>query len=337
VRGDLPESPLGRPAPEGARRLLLGELDRARRAREALAAGEDAEALHDFRVALRRFRSLARSLDDELGGSLRPADSRRLRRLARATNRGRDAEVALARLGELEPDLARSARPAVSRLRRRIDEQRVEAYEEARGSLAARFDRLEQRLSARLSRLEVEIGPARTTDAATLAERLSGKIVDHRRRLWASLAAAREGLAPDDLHRARIRGKRLRYLLEPLALSTSAAEPAVDALKLLQDDLGEINDLGHRAGEVAEEAAALEHATVEAATSGDPAARRTSRRDRTGLLAVAERIGIVATERRARAEAAWLEPRGPAQLALSAALDRLESGLSEPSGARPRP
>ena len=48
---------LPRPPEEGARRLALSYLDQAARARPRLADPADAEALHDFRVGLRRLRS----------------------------------------------------------------------------------------------------------------------------------------------------------------------------------------------------------------------------------------------------------------------------------------
>src|SRR5690606_27012194 len=56
-RSQPPAGLLDRPLAEAARRIALAELERAARARSALAEGSDPEALHDLRVALRRLRS----------------------------------------------------------------------------------------------------------------------------------------------------------------------------------------------------------------------------------------------------------------------------------------
>jgi hypothetical protein len=58
----------------------------------------DPEALHDFRVAIRRLRSCIRAYRTELQGSVSKQMQRRLRKLTLATNAGRDAEVHLNRL-----------------------------------------------------------------------------------------------------------------------------------------------------------------------------------------------------------------------------------------------
>ncbi|HEY9420766.1 MAG TPA: CHAD domain-containing protein, partial [Thermoanaerobaculia bacterium] len=52
---------LARSPEEGARLLALSFLDQARAARPRLADPSDSEALHDFRVALRRLRSCLRA------------------------------------------------------------------------------------------------------------------------------------------------------------------------------------------------------------------------------------------------------------------------------------
>ncbi|MEK7323322.1 MAG: CHAD domain-containing protein, partial [Pseudomonadota bacterium] len=74
-------------------------------ARARWVASPDQEALHDFRVAVRRLRSWLEAYEEEV-----PLPSKlygKLRRLARSTNRVRDADVALvwlqARRAQLKP------------------------------------------------------------------------------------------------------------------------------------------------------------------------------------------------------------------------------------------
>src|SRR5205085_10514260 len=83
---------LDRPRDEACRAVALKYLDEAAAAKARL--GHDEEALHDLRVALRRFRSTLRAWRAVLGrlrGRLRSS----LRRIIDATGGARDAEVLL--------------------------------------------------------------------------------------------------------------------------------------------------------------------------------------------------------------------------------------------------
>src|SRR5918999_1214042 len=84
---------LSRSPEEGARLLALSFLDQAAAARPRLADPADTEALHDFRVGLRRLRSCLRAYRDCLEDSVPKKLARKLRRLASSTGPGRDAEV----------------------------------------------------------------------------------------------------------------------------------------------------------------------------------------------------------------------------------------------------
>ena len=57
----LPDDLLDRPAPDAVRHVALDFLRQAAEARERLGDPSDAEALHDFRVAIRRLRSTVRA------------------------------------------------------------------------------------------------------------------------------------------------------------------------------------------------------------------------------------------------------------------------------------
>ena len=85
----LPE----RPAVQGANILALHRLDAAAGAAKRLPVPDDAEALHDFRVGLRRLRTLLRSYGEALEGRVRRKTVKAVRRLGRDTNSARDTEV----------------------------------------------------------------------------------------------------------------------------------------------------------------------------------------------------------------------------------------------------
>src|SRR6476646_10736621 len=116
-----PASP-GQPAEEGARRLALTHLEAARVARGRLATPTDAEALHDYRVALRRLRSCLRSYRRELRSTVSRKSRRRLRRLARATNRSRDLEVHTRWLADQAPMAGGAEQPGLAWLTARLEE-----------------------------------------------------------------------------------------------------------------------------------------------------------------------------------------------------------------------
>ena len=107
---DLPNLHVG----EGARRLALKLLDGATASRSRLSNPSDAEALHDYRVALRRLRSCLRAYRKFLRSTLKAKTETRLRRLARATNRSRDLEVHLAWLSEQRNRVAERDRQGVA-------------------------------------------------------------------------------------------------------------------------------------------------------------------------------------------------------------------------------
>ncbi|MGH9885846.1 MAG: CHAD domain-containing protein, partial [bacterium] len=71
-------------------------LARVRKKSEDLAANEDPDALHDFRVAVRRLRSWLRAFGAELDDTLRGKERKRLDRIAEATRESRDLEVHIA-------------------------------------------------------------------------------------------------------------------------------------------------------------------------------------------------------------------------------------------------
>src|SRR6267142_2251429 len=104
------EGLLTAPAPGAARRIALTLLDAASAARERLTDANDAEALHDFRVAMRRLRSTLRAYQAQLDAVVPAKLRRRLRDLARATGEARDVEVQISWLERQRNELA-PARP----------------------------------------------------------------------------------------------------------------------------------------------------------------------------------------------------------------------------------
>lgn len=272
---------IGRSAEEGARRVALALLaacdaEAARLARRE----EDPEALHDFRVALRRLRTALRAFRPLLAGRVRRKTERRLRKVARATSGARDAEVQLAWLAAQEPALTGRGRLGLELLRERIA---------ARGRASAPGRRLQERY-ARASRAAARQLRARRSAGEQASPRgrfgagLARLLVEQLGAARAALERAVAAKDPETLHRARIEAKRLRYAAEPLRGHPAAdSRAALARLQALQDVLGELNDghvlageIGAAMAELAADRARRLHAAVYAGARG-PALREALR------------------------------------------------------------
>ena len=216
---------LDSPAPAGVRLIASAMLDEWLGTMPRLHKEGDDEALHDYRVAMRKLRSWLRAFDED-GNKLR----RQLSDLNEATGAARDAEVMTA---WLKDDLSPAATYVLEHLKggAEVDLAWVES----------RTQRVTDRLADKLGRysLEVPLGgggavvPFSWAYAAAL-RRLHHELTD---------AALRVGSLedPERLHKVRIKAKRLRYALLPLKEWPEAAE-AVKVLKERQDLLGELHD-----------------------------------------------------------------------------------------------
>lgn len=282
-------------ADEGARRIALAYLEQAQKASKGLGDPENDEALHDFRVGMRRLRSCLRAYEPILGSAVSDKLRKRIKKIASATNPGRDAEVQLEwvlEVGDVDhPEQGPGVRWLAERLRTRKDE----SYAHAREELVGAFAEVGQRLRSKLRRytLELTVGVEEPTMRFGTVAAAALELQHH---------ALREGLGQvkgieDEVlaHRARIYGKRLRYLLEPFRGELAEAKALVKELKGLQDLLGDLNDL-HNLNETL--GSSLEESAVdrakrlrEAATSLDFDLQSTLEQDeRAGLLAMLQRV-----------------------------------------------
>ncbi len=211
-------------------------------------AGVDPEAVHRFRVATRRLRSDLATfrplLDPGPVADLR-AD---LAWLGGVVGAVRDADVLAARLAASAGVLGVDPRaPTLVALLAVLDHER----DAARVELLAALDSV--RYASLLARLDALAAspPARPRHRGRLRRpaRSSARLRRIVGRRWDDLAAAAEALPPDlasaadaDLHRVRIRAKRVRYAADAVADAVPAAAPFAAALTGLQDVLGEHHD-----------------------------------------------------------------------------------------------
>jgi CHAD domain-containing protein len=213
-----------------ATRIVRDRLDAATHAAERLADASDADALHDFRVALRRLRSALRAYRPWLGRAASRKVRSALRDLGRATNAGRDAEVQAEWLAAQARELPDHARAGAAKLAERLQKRRLPRAGELRAALQSSADKILERLE-----FQENASPA----FSAVYEALLG---EHAAVAAARLAAVGRADQVEEAHEARIALKRLRYLLEPLADELPLAAPLLETVKELQDLLGELHD-----------------------------------------------------------------------------------------------
>ena len=222
--------------------------------------GEDAEAVHQARVATRRLRSDLRTyaplLDDDWAQGLRDE----LKWVAAALGDVRDGDVLLERLEEaattLDPLDAEAARGIFERLRARRGE--------ARERLAKVLD--DRRYAVVLDRLVESLAPPRVDRLPAVPAGAPAAVVPAEnwllaeadapatevlpalvRRPWKHLREAVAAVEPDgpdeELHQVRIRAKRCRYAAEVAAVAVGKpARRLASAVAELQEVLGEHQD-----------------------------------------------------------------------------------------------
>jgi CHAD domain-containing protein len=223
--------------PVAMRRIARAYLAAARRARRRLHVESDVEALHDFRVALRRLRSTLRLYRPVVDARMVPRKwRRRLKRLARTTSAARDAEVGLAWLRSRREDMSDAERAACDRLILDWTARCDKAYAKVRRTLDKEFEPLDAGLRQVLGHASNQ------ATAPALAPTAGALLYEQITELGSALRRIASATDAQAIHAARVEAKRLRYLLEPIGKELANGERLLKTLKKFQDDSGELCD-----------------------------------------------------------------------------------------------
>jgi len=236
-------------AHRAARWLALRFLEEAQTARVRLDDTGDAEALHDFRVALRRLRSTVRAYSEQLRDGIGGKDRRRLKALARATGESRDGEVMIGWMEAHGGELSDAERPGLDWLLERLRARQAQLDRSLRKEVAHDFGRERKRLAGRLATYEAHVSAADPREEPRMGAVAADLVAAHADELRRKLEAGGSIEQQEALHEGRISAKRLRYLLEPFAAELPDAAWAVKRIKRMQDTLGEMHD-AHVAGQL---------------------------------------------------------------------------------------
>ena len=191
------------------------------------------DPLHRLRTGSRRLRTALSSYRTWLAARGVRRLRGDLREVMDATSPARDLDVQLAWLERHASEAPAPAAPGVEWVIERLTRWRDRAHATLEESTSpVDLARARERLTARTS----VVSPA-----PTLARVLAAALRTRADALGEDLAGVLSLADRERAHRARIHGKRLRYLLEPFAASLEA-ETLVARLTKLQDDLGELRD-----------------------------------------------------------------------------------------------
>jgi CHAD domain-containing protein len=223
--------------------LALKSLTAARAAERRLDDRFDRESLHDFRVSIRRLRSLLRAYRPQLDTAVRAKDRKRLRAIQRATGGGREADVALEWLTKQQASLGPEHLAGLNWLSALLLERRRKCAEDLDGKVRATFRRTAEKLEERLAIMHSEHNLLAEQPHVTFARTLANLTEAHATDLLVNLGQIASMEHAEQLHQARITSKRLRYLLEPIRAYADQAQSVVKRSKRLQDVLGDLNDV----------------------------------------------------------------------------------------------
>lgn len=241
---DLPRP---EPLPHGAGikavmlKELAGYLLTARHNEAGIVADVDTECLHQYRVNLRRIRSLISLFNGVLEPDTQKALGERFSRLMKPTNAVRDLDVLLLERKALRALLPEFMHSAFDQLMQRLaTKRRTTARKLTEHLTSADYMNTARALSFTLSHGD-NLLPGERADlpVETYAQQVLNQ---HYTRLNKKIAVLDQN-NEEDIHALRIRFKRLRYCLEffrQVAIKTGKAQSA--RLRKLQNLLGDFND-----------------------------------------------------------------------------------------------
>lgn len=241
---DLPR-PEPLPPGSGIKAVMLKELAEylltARHNEAGIVAEVDTECLHQYRVNLRRIRSLISLFNDVLEPATQKALGERFARLMKPTNAVRDLDVLLLERKALRALLPEFMHIAFDHLMRRLTAKRRSAARKLNQHLtSAEYMHTARALSFTLGHGD-NLLPGAQADlpVETYAQQV---LTQHYTRLHKKIAVLDQD-SEEDIHALRIRFKRLRYCLEFFRQVGSKSGKAQSArLRKLQNLLGDFND-----------------------------------------------------------------------------------------------
>jgi CHAD domain-containing protein len=233
------------PAEQALKEILHRLLDIMQQNVAGCIRGRDTEFMHDYRVSIRKTRSALTQVDKVFPQGTVIVFNNFFSALGKLTNPVRDLDVFQLKLESYASDLDKSSRTSLQPLREYLEQSRVQAQKQ----FVATVKSSEYRQCIKEWREYLE-DPQPTTPPLENSNRAVFKLADEL--IWAmyQLALSEGNAITEDskaeaLHELRKTCKKLRYLMEFFQSLYPAREirELIQALKGLQDNLGDYNDL----------------------------------------------------------------------------------------------
>lgn len=225
----------------------------------------DTEFLHDFRVATRRTRSCLSEFRGFLPSPQEEGFRKAFRQLGRRSNTLRDLDVYLMNREKYQAMVPPGLHPGLHRYFTHLEQRReAEHLEFCRHLGTPDFGRMLEDWEALLE--NAAPGTQGGTAGVAAGERISARFNS----IVQKGSRVSDDSPGEELHRIRIEGKKLRYLLE--LFRSCYPEPRVSILvghlKALQNHLGEYNDLSVQLADLAGQLKREDVSRLEAASIG---------------------------------------------------------------------
>ncbi|MBU0664794.1 MAG: CHAD domain-containing protein [Proteobacteria bacterium] len=234
---------------QAAQKIFLQLLDEMERNVPGIIQDIDTEFLHDFRVALRRTRSLLGSIKKMLPSADVDQFQRGLQEIGIATGPVRDLDVYLLGKKGYQAMLPEGLQEGLTVFFKELSRQRVQELRRMKKALQSR--NCKQFLRRWRRYVEDSLIASAYAAGHEPCKEVAIKAIRKRLRSILKDGAGITSQSPDAaLHGLRIQAKKLRYLLEFYRSLFPEAEmnSLVKSLKKLQDNLGSFNDLSVQQG-----------------------------------------------------------------------------------------
>ncbi len=233
------------PAERALRQILLGLLDIMQQNTAGSIRGRDTEFMHDYRVSIRKTRSALTQVVPVLPQAVVEPNNRFFAGLGKLTNPVRDLDVFLLKLESYQKWLKKPARESLAPLKEYLAQRREAAQQRFVKTLQTPEYR--ERLEQWRDFLE---DPEPLNPPLDNTRKPVGRLADEL--IWGMYQlsleegnAITDESAAEQLHELRKTCKKLRYLMEFFQglYSKDSIRELIQAMKGLQDNLGEFNDL----------------------------------------------------------------------------------------------
>ena len=241
----VPQLQADMPAAEATKIILRVLLQTMRKNEAGIVEDIDSEFLHDFRVAVRRTRSVLSQVKAVFPAQVTERFKQDFAWIGKLTNDLRDLDVYLLAKDGYKMMLPDTLRDDISPLFEYLRQKRSLALKKVTDGLASKKYTITLQAWERFLREPIALSPTAPNSHVPIIELARRQIYKKYRRIIKQGSQILENTEDERLHDLRIECKKLRYLLEFFSslFSPKKMKRLVKQLKRLQVNLGDFNDL----------------------------------------------------------------------------------------------